>query len=407
MPEPRDEIALGGGGAPSDVVAAGMDRLLALNDRSELAQPPEANVRATTPAGRAPIAEEHQAEVEAWSDIRPDARIGNWIVETQIGEGGFGRVWATHHHVEHRLRAAVKVLSDERSDDATVRERFTMEARAAIHLTQEINSQYIARIHDVGKLRDRTPWFAMELLRGESLARRLARGPLEREELHVVAVGVCRGLSAIHEAGYVHRDIKPANIFLCDGTPIRVKILDLGLVKSANALTRPSERIGTLPYTPPEVFERGADVVDARADLHAIGVLLFECITGERAFSGRSEAEVALAVTERQARDLDWCGVPEDVRECLIRAMAKRPEDRQESVEALRIELEPELMRWSQADADPSGVDEQRASEPVVPSDQRTGATANRPFWPGPRLAIIAVGLISALVLLLALRPWE
>ena len=205
---------------------------------------------------------------------------------------------------------AIKVLPSEVAADTERRARFEREARAVAAL-QHPN---ICTIYDVGGAADRVPFLVMELLQGETLQRRLARGPLDDNEFIEIAIAVTGALDAAHVAGLVHRDIKPANVFLSSHGP---KILDFGLAKAVfrqpavvdslqstrladGPLTEHGSTVGTVAYMSPEQV-RGEDV-DVRTDLFSLGLVLYEMATGLPAFGGATSAVISAAILHEQPR---------------------------------------------------------------------------------------------------------
>ncbi len=203
---------------------------------------------------------------------------------SEIGRGGMATIYAAEN-VTIGKRVAVKILAEELTHSRTVNERFIREARAAAKLT----SPYICEVYDVGTVRER-PFIVMELLQGQSLFEHLSlTRQLPQEEVFRIAWQVGKGLSRAHRAGVVHRDLKPENIFLCttdEGEPT-CKIVDFGLAKfyepardPDNArLTKEGALFGTPAYMSPEQAT-GQSNVDARADLWALGCIVYEMLTG-------------------------------------------------------------------------------------------------------------------------------
>ena len=230
--------------------------------------------------------------------MTPGTRLGPYEIAAQIGAGGMGEVYRARDVRLHR-DVAIKVLPANLPAASQARERFEREARAIAAL-QHPN---ICTIYDVGETDDRLTYLVMELLHGETLQQRLARGSMDGAALIDTALSLADALSDAHGAGVVHRDIKPANIFLTDRGP---KILDFGLAKtSAGAdhapsvaqtalVTAPGATLGTVAYMSPEQL-RGEDV-DERSDLFSLGLVLYEMATGRPAFVGATAAVVAAAI---------------------------------------------------------------------------------------------------------------
>jgi serine/threonine protein kinase len=203
-----------------------------------------------------------------------------------LGTGAMGVVYEVEHTLT-RHRRAVKVLNAEMLSRAPVVTRFLREASAAGH----IGNRHIVETFDAGRLAGGEPYIVMELLHGETLADRLERDKrLPLADLVDIVGQACDGVQAAHDAGIVHRDLKPENIFLLvTGGPPFVKILDFGVSKFARALTdgnlvtREGAALGTPYYMSPEQVT-GAPGIDGRADVYALGVILYECAAGERPF---------------------------------------------------------------------------------------------------------------------------
>lgn len=251
------------------------------------------------------------------------SRIGPYRVVSTLGEGGMGVVYAAH---DDRLGRPVALkLIHPNAQEAAARERFWREARAAAR----VSHPGICPIFDVGE-HDGRPYLVMELLEGEPLDARLARGPLPFDEAIAIALGVLDALDALHRAGLVHRDLKPSNIFL---TPRGPRLLDFGVATRAGALedtstrlTLPGVVVGTPRYMAPEqVAGREAG---RHADLFAAGALLFEMLAGRPAFGGHLTVEVLHAVVHQRPPALAGPPVVVAVDRVIQRALAKRPEDR-------------------------------------------------------------------------------
>ncbi|MBS2023768.1 MAG: serine/threonine protein kinase [Deltaproteobacteria bacterium] len=200
----------------------------------------------------------------------------------RLGAGGLAEVWAAQDRVTG-ASVAVKVLHGHLAGDEGLRERF----RREVAVTRGLVHPNIVRVFELHEHEGR-PFFALELLSGESLAQRLARGPVDRVEAVRLGKEIALALLEAHQQGVVHRDLKPHNVFLCaseKGQPPKVKLLDFGLARAAGMarLTAQSTVLGTPGYLAPEVLA-GAEA-DPRADLYALGAILFELFSGRRAFS--------------------------------------------------------------------------------------------------------------------------
>jgi serine/threonine-protein kinase len=244
---------------------------------------------------------------------------------------------------------AIKVLRADRSRDAKEVRRFYKEARAAA----AIGHPNICEVHDLGGLEDGSPYLVMERLVGETLAVRLARQTvLEFDDAIDILIQVLSALAAAHEKGIVHRDIKPENIFLAEriGCPPFVKVLDFGISKvtaplhgdpgDETRLTNPGMVMGTPSYMSLE-HARGDRNLDARVDVYACGVILYEALTGRRPFFGRDLPTLLLQIVSTSpplASELRP-GLPPAVDAVLERALARRREDRYPTAREMQLDL--------------------------------------------------------------------
>jgi eukaryotic-like serine/threonine-protein kinase len=263
------------------------------------------------------------------STLASGQRLGRYEIADCIGSGGMGEVYRAR---DTRLgrQVAIKVLPAALGRDAARRQRFEDEARAA----SALNHPNVLTVYDVGTLDDEGSTFiVMELLEGETLRRRLEREPrLTRLEVIDYGGQVARGLTAAHAGHIVHRDLKPENLFIT--TDGRVKILDFGVAKLARtddvtrAGTQHGAVIGTAGYMAPEQV-RG-EPVDARADTFAFGAVLFEMLSGRRAFSGRSSIDTIMPVLHTDPLTEPGATIVADADLLAIvkRCLAKEPTDR-------------------------------------------------------------------------------
>ncbi|HEX4381674.1 MAG TPA: protein kinase [Myxococcales bacterium] len=253
--------------------------------------------------------------------------IDRYVLGAVLGRGGMGLV---HQAVDRKLQreVAVKLLSSATADGEQLR-RFSREALAAGSL-QHPN---VVGVFDTGEQQGR-PFLVTELLQGETLRQRLARGAIPLLQARSWAEQLAAGLSAAHAKGLVHRDLKPSNIFITsDGF---VKILDFGLVQLAESLEPDSHRIaGTIGYMAPEQV-RGLPV-DARADLFSFGVVLYEMLAGRRVFAGKSSTETSYDILLREPPPLPD-SVPAGLRRLVYQCLAKDRDQRPSSAgEVLRL----------------------------------------------------------------------
>ncbi|HSE62256.1 MAG TPA: serine/threonine-protein kinase, partial [Thermoanaerobaculia bacterium] len=295
--------------------------------------------------------------------LPPGTRLGPYEIVTPIGAGGMGEVYRAR---DTRLGrdVAVKVLPASFSTDPDRLRRFEQEARAA----GVLNHPNITAVYDVGTV-DGTPYVVTELLEGESLRSRLGGGPLAPRRATEYAVQIAHGLSAAHEKGIVHRDLKPENLFVTkDG---RVKILDFGLAKltqsnvgtahtnlptlPATADTEPGVVLGTLGYMSPEQV-RGRPA-DARSDIFSFGAILYEMLSGKRAFHRDTAADTMSAILREDPPDLSSTNrqVSPTLDRIIRHCLEKDPEARFHSAHDLAFQLQvPATGETSGIDAAPA-----------------------------------------------------
>ena len=232
---------------------------------------------------------------------------GKYRVERVLGIGGMGVVVAAHH-IQLDKRVALKFLLPEATTNAEVVARFAREARAAV----KIESEHVARVIDVGAMESGAPYMVMEYLVGSDLAQRLVEhGAMPIEEAIDYLLQACEAIAEAHAAGIVHRDLKPANLFLtrrADGSSL-VKVLDFGISKATlpagsqpdMSLTKTASVMGSPLYMAPEQM-RSTRSVDARADIWALGVILYELLSGKVPFEATTMPELcAMVLTETPA----------------------------------------------------------------------------------------------------------
>lgn len=265
---------------------------------------------------------------------------GRYRVLGEIGRGGFGVVLdAVHVTTGHPV--AIKVLTPVAGvDGPELAERFSHEAKT----TSRLSHPSTVRVYDFGQTEDGLLYLAMERLNGETLQDIIERGPLTEAATVAIAVDVLRSLGEAHELGLVHRDLKPANIFLHEipGGDRIVKVLDFGIVKHADtAMTQAGKALGTPTHMAPE--QSMGKTVDARTDLYALGVVLFECLTGDLPFNAENPMTLLMMhITEPVPRLEDRA--PGRVRpalaEVIEKALAKHGNQRFQSAAEMRVALQ-------------------------------------------------------------------
>ncbi len=268
-----------------------------------------------------------------------DVLAGKYRVERVLGAGGMGVVvQATHLELDERV--AMKFLLPHAVESAEAAARFVREARAAV----KIKSEHVARVTDVGRLENGSPYIVMEFLQGADLSAVLQRGPLSIEDAVDYLLQAADAMAEAHAAGIVHRDLKPSNLFMSmrsDGTPI-IKVLDFGISKvnvpdtSDAALTRTTTIMGSPFYMSPEQMRSSKDV-DHRTDIWALGVILYELLSGTPPFNGETLpqlvasilAEPPMALREKRPE------VPPELEAVVLHCLEKDRNLRFQSVGAL------------------------------------------------------------------------
>jgi len=259
--------------------------------------------------------------------------ISHFKVHEPIGAGGIGVVYRAE---DTRLRrsVALKFLLPSHSFDSSAKTRFLREA----HLVAALDHPNLCTIHDIGTSDDGRFFLAMPLYPGETLKARMARGPMRVSEILDVTTQIVEGLQCAHDAGIVHRDLKPGNLMLLpDGT---VKILDFGLAKAQDqSLSESGARFGTVSYMSPEQI-RG-ETVDARSDLWAVGVVLFEMLAERKPFGGEHDISIAHAIVhdEPVPPSTHRGDMPAALEDVLFRLLEKDPSRRYSTAAELLGEL--------------------------------------------------------------------
>jgi serine/threonine protein kinase len=322
--------------------------------------------------------------------LAPGTRIGHYDVQAFIGRGGMGEVYRA---LDTRLKreVAVKILPTTFAADGERLARFEREAQ----LLASLNHPHIAGVYGIEESND-TRAIVMELVEGPTLADRIAHGPIPVDETLAIARQIAEALEAAHAAGIIHRDLKPANVKLRpDGT---VKVLDFGLAKGAAAgasslaapsavldsptiaspvMTMQGVILGTAAYMSPE--QAKGKSVDKRADLWAFGVVVYEMLTGNRAYEGDDVSETLASVIKT---DPDWRRLPADtpatIRRLLSRCLAKDPRLRLHDAGDALLDIRDAL----------SGTDEQ----PAAPVSSRRDSVRGRVLAVAALIAAVAAG---------------
>ncbi len=265
------------------------------------------------------------------------SRVGPYRIQRTLGQGGMGIVYAAHDERLDRP-VALKMIGVLAPDDQA-RKRFAREARAAAR----INHPHVCQIYEVGE-DGGDPFIAMELLPGEPLSERLARGTLPLPDTVTASLQMLDALDALHAQGLVHRDLKPSNVFLC---PRGVKLLDFGLARpvdealvedvTQSRLTRSGVVVGTPQYMSPEQVY--GNEVDPRSDVFAAGAIVFEMLAGRPAFGGRTIVEVLYATLHEHPPALTGSPAVVALDRVVRHALAKEPGDRYGSAAAMAEDL--------------------------------------------------------------------
>ncbi len=315
--------------------------------------------------------------------LNPGTKLGPYEVVAPAGAGGMGEVYRARDARLNR-EVAVKVLPTEFSRDHDRLHRFQQEAQAVASL----NHPNIMAIHDFGE-HERSPYIVAELLEGETLRERLRGGALPARKATDYAEQIARGLAAAHEKGIVHRDLKPENIFITrDG---RVKILDFGLAKLARpegipatdaatlvSQTEPGVVMGTVGYMSPEQVK--GQTADHRSDLFSFGAILYEMLSGRRAFRGETSVETMSAILKEDPPELTETNrsVPPAMEGIVRHCLEKNPEERFQSARDVAFNLQSLSGSTSQV----------AAIAPVRRSAARVGRIA--------AIAVLSLGAMAA-----------
>jgi serine/threonine protein kinase len=277
--------------------------------------------------------------------LAADTKLGPYNIQSLLGTGGMGEVYRAWDSRLNRV-VAIKVLPASFSADADRLQRFVREARSAAAL----NHPNILSIFDIGE-QGGSPYIVSELLEGQTLRERIRSGPIPSRKAIDYALQVARGLAAAHEKGIVHRDLKPENLFITHDD--RVKILDFGLAKltrpeteadadaaTVQVNTEPGQVMGTVGYMSPEQVR--AKTADHRSDMFAFGSILYEMLSGQRAFQGETPADTMSAILKEEPAELSETvrNVPPALERIVRHCLEKNPAHRFQSAGDLAFNLE-------------------------------------------------------------------
>jgi len=325
--------------------------------------------------------------------LTPGTKLGPYEILSPLGAGGMGEVYRARDTRLDRS-VAIKILPTHLCADPTTKLRFEREAKTV----SALNHPNICSLFDVGS-QDGVDFLVMECIEGESLAQRLAKGPLPAEQALKIGTEIADALDKAHRSGVVHRDLKPGNIML---TKTGAKLLDFGLAKLAappvsaltlsatspsSPVTEQGTIVGTFQYMSPEQVE--GKELDGRSDIFSLGAVLYEMVTGQRAFAGKSQLSVASAILEKEPAPISTIKplTPRNLDHVIRRCLAKDSDDRWQSARDLALELK------SISSTDPSSQ-----SGVAIPFPAKRSLPAYLPW------AIAALALLSS-VALIFLRP--
>lgn len=298
-----------------------------------------------SPVSSSPQTDEHMlASTSGYMGNIIGKTIDKYLIQSMLGEGGMAVVYKAHHTIMERT-VVIKVMQGWLLSNKKSIERFMRECK----VTAKLNHPNIVTVYDVGAINGKAPYLVMEYIKGEALADRIQRqGALSFKTTASIIIQICRGLQEAHNNGIIHRDLKPDNILLQDKSdrPDWVKIVDFGISHFAKGggqrLTKTGRMVGTPEYIAPEQLKDKP--MDNRTDLYAIGIILYEMLTGKVPFEGESAESILMKhlleeptpMVEHKPEFKD--GTPFD--EIIARLLAKEPDDRFQTATELRLEVE-------------------------------------------------------------------
>jgi serine/threonine protein kinase/Tol biopolymer transport system component len=296
-----------------------------------------------------------RAIIPALMPLASGTKLGPYEIQSPLGAGGMGEVYRARDTRLDRT-VAIKILASHLSSSPELKQRMEREARAI----SSLNHPNICHLYDIGS-QDGTDYLVMEFLEGETLAERLRRGAISLPDALKIGIAIADGLALAHRQGIVHRDLKPGNIMLTKGG---AKLMDFGLAKAASTgvsasasapllsaartmseaspmspLTTAGSILGTIQYMSPEQVE-GREV-DGRSDIFSFGAVLYEMVTGKRAFSGKSQLSVASAILEKEPDAISTMKplTPPALDRTIGKCLAKSPDERWQSASDLATQL--------------------------------------------------------------------
>src|SRR5271155_1724484 len=285
--------------------------------------------------------------------ITPGTRFGPYEIVAAIGAGGMGEVYSAKDTRLERM-VAVKILLSHLTSNPDLLARFEREAK----IVSGLQHPNICVLHDIGK-HEGMDYLVMEFLEGQTLAERLAKGPLKLDETLKISIEIADALDKAHKQGIVHRDLKPGNVML---TKAGAKLMDFGLAKPAafasssgsgapafsaatmsnpaSPITQAGSVVGTIQYMSPE--QVSGKVVDNRSDIFAFGAMMYEMVTGKRPFVGKTQLKVASAILEDEPERISTIQplTPPALEHVIQACMAKEPENRWQTISDVKRELQ-------------------------------------------------------------------
>lgn len=320
--------------------------------------------------------------------LAPGNRLGPYEIGAPLGAGGMGEVYRARDTRLERT-VAIKILPAQFSSDPIQKQRFEREAKTISNL----NHPHICVLHDIGN-QDGIDYLVMECVEGETLAKRLNGGPLQLDQVLRYGMQIADALNKAHRNGVIHRDLKPGNIML---TPGGAKLLDFGLAKvvvpvgtgatitlaNQNApVTEQGTIVGTFQYMSPEQIE--GKELDGRSDIFSLGSVLYEMLTGKRAFDGKSQLSVASAILEKEPAPLNAMKpmTPPALGHAISRCLTKDPNERWQSAGDIKNEL-----LW---------VSQSSGESALQPLTSKGKSSWARGFLSAAALAVLVVAAIAA-----------
>src|SRR6202049_5218683 len=318
--------------------------------------------------------------------------LGSYEIVAPLGTGGMGEVYRANDRRLDRI-VAIKILPANIAADPAAKQRFEREAKTI----SSLNHPNICVLHDIGH-QDGVDYIVMECVEGESLAKRLEKGALPLDQALKIGAQIADALDKDHRSGIVHRDLKPGNIML---TPSAAKLLDFGLAKQTSPLatlatmtsaspnspiTQQGTIVGTFQYMSPEQVQ-GLEL-DGRSDIFSLGAVLYEMLTGKRAFQGKTQLSVASAILESEPVPLNSIRplTPVNLDYAIRRSLVKDRDDRWQTARDFSSEL-----KW---------IGENSGQTPISSTGVETRTTPSRRGWlPWVLCALLGAVLLAAILL--------